>query len=278
MTLQLLSATRNSFFFIEETHLEEGHLSQNLKQRSRPDFARLACAHFGSGADGLVIVKRVAGNLDYQFEWDFYNRDGSSAEMCGNAARCMGYFVKHGLGYAAENFRFKSLAGIIGVKVLGSNIYSVQMPEHRIHSLWVEDSGLPAGLRYSLINTGVPHAVIKVSKIIPSQLLPLAKQFRFRHEFGPAGANVSFFSESNKLFEGITFERGVEDFTASCGTGVVAMALAEFYSEKQLRQGPHSLQINTPGGPLQVDLDSSTKFCWLTGPAQADEVVQSYDS
>ena len=88
---------------------------------------------------------------------------------------------------------------------------------------------------------------------------------------------MSFFCKGkDSSYEGVTFERGVEGFTASCGTGAVAMALAVFHRTPPVENGMKSLTIKTPGGELQVEWHSPDSFCWLLGPAQLDEIVETY--
>lgn len=281
MKFYLCSATQNTFFFISESELQSQPRPTQLRNLEYSELAKVLCHHYGSnGADGFVVVRN--GNLsDCDFEWDFYNKDGSSADMCGNASRCMAFFVKEKLGFSKPTVKFKSLAGIIEVKYLDQKLFSVHMPDHKtlIWNEGVKNLNEEAEIKFSLINTGVPHAVVFVEDLNKEKLLPLTKILRHKNEFGPAGANVSFIKIGNESggeqdFQGVTFERGVENFTASCGTGVVAMAVALFrrFQEKNLRQ----VEIKTPGGLLKVSLDSSNNFCWLTGPAELIEVVEGW--
>lgn len=276
MKAALCSATGNTFLFLPEEALRGNGGIRALSELSRPDLARKACHQWGSGADGFIVVSRSHQHAETDFYWDFFNKDGSSAEMCGNAARCMAFYVRKYLDFRGDTVRFQTLAGNVHVKFLSENSFSVKMPEHELNRLWAKEA-LPTGVvEYSLINTGVPHAVIKVSDLSRENLRMLAKHFRFHPSFGSAGANVSFYDQKADKVSGVTFERGVEDFTASCGTGVVAMALAIFNKTQSLKMTTNSIEIQTPGGVLKVELDGSGKFCWLKGPAQLDEEIQLY--
>ncbi len=279
MKIQLCSATKNTFLFVEETQLQNWQRKSKYSQLTRSELARILCANLGSSADGFVVVKRIPNQVDLDYEWDFFNNDGSSAEMCGNAARCMAYFVTCHLAFQKKEVHFQTLAGPIWVKCLEDKIYSVRMPSHQIKSLWARESIPRLGeVSYCFINTGVPHAVIETTDLNQNTLLPLVNHFRFKESFGPAGANVSFFTKVNEKYEGLTFERGVEGFTASCGTGVVAMALAILAEKSSMPDFSNEVSISTPGGQLMVALDPSEKFCWLIGPAGLDEEVEIIES
>ena len=274
MRFALCSATRNTFIFTSAEELKAAMSHPRLRGLSLPEIARLFCRSGGSGADGFVVVNKVESSQEYSFKWDFYNRDGSSAEMCGNAARCMGFYVLNYLKYKEPEFTFQTLAGLVAVKTLSNGEFSVRMPEHQILRLGAEETVEGQIVKYSYVNTGVPHAVIETDDLNLMRLRPLVKVFRFHSTFGPAGANVSFFSrQGGGGYSGVTFERGVEDFTASCGTGVVAMALSIFSERKNI---PPRVDIQTPGGALKVDLDASEKFCWLIGAAGLDEEIHLY--
>ncbi len=276
MKFHLCSGTKNSFIFIDEKKMESPDFPTELRKLTRSELAKTVCKKLGSGADGLVIVKTATANSQLDYEWDFYNNDGSAAEMCGNASRCMGYYAFKHLGCLKPDISFKSMAGAIQVKRLGDNLYSVRMPEHQISVLWESENINGSEMKFCAINTGVPHAIVEVPDLDQNKLLPLVKHFRFHKLFGKAGANVSFFAIKDGTYEGISFERGVEGFTASCGTGVVALALSILNKPevKQLRQ--KDVDIKTPGGRLRVELDSKEKFCWLIGPAGLDEEIEVY--
>lgn len=274
MKFYKISATQNTFFFIEEKELQEKAPRLSIDISNRPDLARLVCTKYGTSADGFVIVKSSSGT-QWDYEWDFYNNDGSSAEMCGNASRAMALFVRNYLGFKKSELTFKTIAGLILVQYLDNNFFRVKIPEHKIEILWQELALPDRQIHYCFINTGVPHVVVQVPDLQASALRPLVDVFRSKKEFGPAGTNVSFFSENKGSFEGVTFERGVEAFTASCGTGVVAMSVAIFNHQQFRFSGDTKcVKIRTPGGELSVEQNRNENFCWLIGLAQLTEVVE----
>lgn len=273
------SATENTFFFTteEEFAVRAPIVFKGVAERKK--IAALICSHYGSGADGFVIVKKCLDDSAIDFEWDFYNKDGSSAEMCGNASRCMALFAREVLHFKKSLVSFRTLAGVVQVsyseKQGSPPLFRVRMPEYRIQILWQTEKWKEKDVRFCLINAGVPHAVIRVPSLEKTQLLPLVQHFRFKSEFGAAGANVSFFCKGKSGFEGVTFERGVEGFTPSCGTGVVSMSIAIFnHPDYSWTASPKNVKIYTPGGELEVELDQTNTFCWLTGPAILTEVVE----
>jgi diaminopimelate epimerase len=274
MKLYKISGTENTFFFVEEKEMLTNATLSGLDITNRRKLAQIICSQYGSGADGLVIVKKIK-SPDCDYAWDFYNNDGSSAEMCGNASRCMALFVRDYLGFDKTKLIFKSIAADILVEYLENNYFRVKMPSHQLISMWKTEPINKQTMSYCYINAGVPHAVILVTTLERDKLLSIVKLFRFKEEFGSAGANVSFFCENEGIFEGVTFERGVEGFTRSCGTGVVSMALAIFNNSKlNSKHEDKKVKIKTPGGELLVELDRTENFCWFTGPAQLIEYVE----
>lgn len=279
MIIPILNACGNIFIFINENQWPL------LLARKNPPYKDLShrvadlCENLGSGADGLVLVKKTSEeNLD--FVWEFYNKDGSSAEMCGNAARCMAAYVRDYLGFRNSQVRFQTLAGPVSVSYLPNGEFAVEMPSSSTIVSWLSET-LSSGSSFTFapINTGVPHAVVQVDHLQESGLTPFIEKLRFHSSFGEAGANVSFFQkiEDFKL-RGVTFERGVEGFTASCGTGVTAMALAH---AKRLEKPPGSsflCEVETPGGNLVVEKNIGEDFCWLRGPAILLEEIELIES
>lgn len=176
---------------------------------------------FGIGADGMIFVEN---DPDFDFCWDFYNSDGSSAEMCGNGARCVARFANR-IGAAGETMTFRSLAGPIqaeltprGAKVrltdavMPSDAASIDVDNAAV-SLW-------------FVNTGVPHAVVMVDDIDAVDIAGMGRAIRRHPHFAPSGTNVNFFQMDGKDKVRIrTYERGVEDETLACGTGSVATSL-----------------------------------------------------
>ncbi len=252
-----------------------------------PGRIRALCdRHFGIGADGFVVME----NLDlHHTRWQFFNNDGSSAAMCGNAARAAGAWVKHvGLSFPHH------LETAFGDVLLGEHVvrephgYTARIP-YLVKPLHLRDlavdvshdtTGLMAG-RSRLVDTGVPHAVVELTEsvLLAAQerrdvLRSIAAKFRWPKEADHGGANVTFFSriETNAggAVESVTFERGVEDLTLACGTGVLAAALvgSGLSLEAKTVEWPKAgFEVRTPGGTLWVESENFPHSLTLVGPA-----------
>jgi diaminopimelate epimerase len=187
-----------------------------------PVFASRVCQRKMSvGADGLILVE---SSERADFKWRFFNADGSVAEMCGNGARCVARFAVL-RSIAGPQMTFETLAGMISATVLNDQV-RIQMTDP--FDL-VAQADLVSGNRnlvYSSINTGVPHVVMEVDDLETVDVVALGRQIRHHPGFAPAGTNVNFIARLDDRLWGIrTYERGVEDETLACGTGVTAAAL-----------------------------------------------------
>jgi len=215
-----MSGTGNDFIIIDN------RLLQLKKERGR-ELARLACRRkISVGADGLILIENDIGA---DFKWQFFNADGSEAEMCGNGARCAARFALLKDIVQKQRMSFRTLAGLIEAEVLGERA-KVRMTHP--HSLEIDipvklDNCL---LNLNFINTGVPHAVFfaqSESQLEDIDVLGLGRSIRFHQRFEPAGSNADFVyvrGPHNIVIR--TYERGVEDETLACGTGSIAGALA----------------------------------------------------
>lgn len=255
-----LAATSNSFLIL---FMEDPSLSQNVRQIlskwSRVDLVRNLCdRNDGIGADGFLFLEKSASA---DFKWDFYNQDGSSAKMCGNAARCAGLWGQRYSGSPKE-LSFETAAGLIRVGSLDKNKIYVNMPIAKTEATPVEIRLNSGKIRIQKINTGVPHALVKQESLTETDVLKqLAREIRGHEHFGAEGTNVTFIMEDRPDSASIlTFERGVEDFTMACGTGAVAAAIAV-----GAKGHKNSIEITTPGGPLKVQMDQ--EFPVLIGEA-----------
>src|SRR5271155_243129 len=232
---------------------------------TREQIARLCDRHFGVGADGLLAVE-PAGQPDADFRIRYYNADGGEAEMCGNGARCFARFV-HPLRRAnAEQVRFLTPAGLITGEYVGDEVrINLTAPtETRLHQRadfgWGE-------IEYHFMNTGVPHTVVYVPNAEQAEVVAHGRAIR-RSAIFPRGTNVNFVqvTESGQLIVR-TYERGVEDETLACGTGVVASALLT----NRVRRLALPLCVKVRGGDvLTIDArvgDNSISGVTLTGPA-----------
>ena len=259
LAFEKMSGAGNDFIIVD-------HRQQKLALADQPEFARKVCRRkFSVGADGLILLETAR---DVDFQWRFYNADGSVAEMCGNGARCAARFAyRHGL--AGKKMRFQTLAGTIEAEVLDDEeSVSVRMTEP-VDCL-LERSFVLAGREVVMasINTGVPHAVIFVDDTdIP--IKEWGREVRFHQMFGAAGTNANFIRLlDNQVLHVRTYERGVEDETLACGTGAVASAILAALQGRV----DSPVQILTSGGDrLQVvfDLgDGTAQNVFLQGPAR----------
>jgi len=172
----------------------------------------------GIGADGLIVI---LPNSDYDFEWQFYNSDGSHADMCGNGSRaCAHYAYINNL--APSNMSFLTGAGVIRAEVDNDMVLSELTPPRVLDKI-IETSGKS----WWLIDTGVPHLVNFVENIEEFDILE-ARQLRYEYN---ANVNIAFVDE-NKNLKVRTYERGVEDETLACGTGMAACFYRAYIEKK----------------------------------------------
>jgi diaminopimelate epimerase len=207
------------------------------------DFIRKVCAPKVSvGADGLVLIEP---SRQVNFKWRFFNSDGSIAEMCGNAARCVARFAVL-KGIAPPKLAFETLAGIIEAEVAGRQV-KVQMVQPTGLKLNI---GLPIdGQTHQLhfLNTGVPHAVRLVENAASADVKGWGKKIRFHSHFQPGGTNANFVQVVDRGHINVrTYERGVEEETLACGTGAVASAL--IVARMGLADSP--VEVQTSGGEI----------------------------
>jgi len=233
---------------------------------SREQIVRLCDRHRGVGADGvMLLISCDSGKADWS--WEFFNSDGSVADMCGNGARCFARYVQKVTGQK-NDFTFETGAGIIRASFQGERVtvgltkpkdlrlnekVSLSIGEQTIHSL----------------NTGVPHAVLFVPDADKAMVQSLGPEIRHHKHFAPRGTNANFVQLlGNGGIRVRTFERGVEGETLACGTGVTASALISSRAHKL--RSPVKVQVQG-GGQLEVSFDEKNgefENVRLTGPAE----------
>jgi len=232
---------------------------------ARSQIAHLCDRHRGIGADGILLLELPANRADFRMR--YFNADGGEAEMCGNGARCFARFANRVAG-AENKISFETPAGVICAELAG-NLVTLRMTEPADLRLNVKLSMTDQNKCVHFINSGVPHVVIPVSKIDDVDVQHDGAAIRHHKMFSPNGANVNFIEkrERNKIAIR-TYERGVENETLACGTGIVASALIFAATEKT--SGP--IQVIARGGDeLQVDfevVDGGFRNVALTGPAE----------
>lgn len=238
-----MSGAGNDFIIID-------HRQPLIPTELMAEFARRVCRRkFSVGADGLFLIEPSA---KADFKWRFFNADGSEAEMCGNGARCVARFAyMHGI--AAARMQFETLAGIIHAAVSDTQVTIGMTSPHSFRfDRQVEVAGQL--LMVHSVDTGVPHAVIFVDEIEATDVVGLGRQLRHHPVFAPAGTNVNFVGQTAEGLRIRTYERGVEDETMACGTGVVAGALIA--AAKKMADSPVAL-VTAGGIALTVQFAGS---------------------
>lgn len=262
-----MQGTGNDFILMDGRQVD-------IAPELRSELARGLCQRRRSaGADGLIILypsDRVDDSLGpVDFIWDFFNADGSSAEMCGNGGRCAARFALDA-GLAAQSMVFDTLAGPIRAQVSGINVkLEMTAPSSAFQDISLEADGVTVVV--DGVNTGVPHAVIAVQDIEAAPVRDLGRAIRFHQHFAPAGSNVNFVKAQDGLLWLRTYERGVEDETLACGTGAVAAAMvagAKGWLEPpvrvRVRSGEELIVHFTPGpnGPGEVYLQGDASYVY----------------
>jgi diaminopimelate epimerase len=232
----------------------------------RDQVARLCHRQRGIGADGLFLLIPCA-SAKADWAWEFYNSDGSTADMCGNGARCFARFVQRLTG-ARDRVTFETGAGVITGCFDGDRVtVNLTAPNGLRLAERLELQGGPQ-VMHSL-NTGVPHAVLFVTDVDQAMVGRLGPEIRYHAHFAPKGTNVNFVQLLGPgRIRVRTYERGVEGETLACGTGVSASALIaarlhSFTSPVRVRvQGGDDLEVG-----FRRDGDGF-QGVQLTGPAE----------
>lgn len=187
---------------------------------SKKQIARLCHRQTGIGADGLLVLEKTKLR-SADFRMRYYNSDGGEASMCGNGARCFARLIQRVTGWRKPSVRFQTGAGVIHAQYIGNNV--------RIQLTAPTDCALNqkiGNLIVHSINTGVPHAIVFVKNAENVDVREMGSALRWHETFAPKGTNVNFAQVLKKNSIRLrTYERGVEDETLACGTGVTATAL-----------------------------------------------------
>jgi diaminopimelate epimerase len=232
---------------------------------SRDQIARLCDRHRGIGADGILLLENPSDSADFRMR--YFNADGGEAEMCGNGARCFARFANK-MADAEDEISFETPAGVISADLAG-DLVTLQMTEPTDLRLSVP---LQIGAEKKIvhfINSGVPHVVVPVTQLGDVDVPREGSAIRCHEMFSPKGANVNFIEKRGADKIAVrTYERGVEDETLACGTGVVASAL--IFAATENVKGPISV-IARGGDELRVGfekIDKQFRSVTLTGPAE----------
>jgi len=231
---------------------------------SKEQIGKICDRHRGVGADGLILLEPPADNADFTMR--YYNADGGEVEMCGNGARCFARFAESFAG-AEEQVRFATPAGVIEALLVGSEVQLAMSQPHDLRlSLDLEIAGRRLEVHH--LNTGVPHAVVFVENVADFPVIEAGHAIRFHETFAPSGTNANFVEKTGRNQLRIrTYERGVENETLACGTGVVAAAL--FSAMLHGYDAPVTVRVEG-GDDLKVDFvrrNDAFAEVTLSGPA-----------
>jgi diaminopimelate epimerase len=232
---------------------------------NRNQIAHLCDRHRGIGADGILLLEKPTNRADFRMR--YFNADGGEAEMCGNGARCFARFANKVAGQK-EKISFETPAGVISAEFKG-DLVTLRMTEPTDLRLNVDLSMPAENKTVHFINSGVPHVVIPVAKIDDADVRRVGAAIRCHKMFSPNGANVNFMEKRGPNKIAIrTYERGVEDETLACGTGIVASAL--IFAASEGCKGPVTV-LARGGDELQVSFGKTGdqfRNVTLTGPAE----------
>ncbi len=210
---------------------------------------------FGVGGDGLMLLNTTAG---YDFEMKYYNSDGAESSMCGNGGRCLVKFAAE-MGMKKSNYHFKAIDGLHEASIEDNGWVRLKM--NNVTSVTKTHSD-------HVLDTGSPHYVKIVADVEKMDVNKEGRAIRNSSAYKKHGINVNFVEIKDGYIFVRTYERGVENETLSCGTGVTAAALVCAHNDI----GFNHIDIKTPGGDLAVEFkkQSAEMFTdiWLCGPAQ----------
>jgi diaminopimelate epimerase len=240
--------TGNDFILIDNQKGEFNAENESIR--------KLCHRRFGIGADGLMLLEK-SNQVDFKMR--YYNSDGLEGSMCGNGGRCITAFA-HKLGIIDNEALFEAIDGLHRAIIIYKSDLETQVRLNMSDVTEIEKHD-----DYFFINTGSPHHVVFTGHVAEMDVFSKGKEIRYSKLYKNTGTNVDFVElQDDKLFVR-TYERGVEEETLSCGTGVTAAAIA--YS--QLHSGIDKVTIHTLGGNLNVDFKKSgEKYTdvWLEGP------------
>jgi diaminopimelate epimerase len=242
--------TGNDFIIVDQ--FDQVHLASDNASLVR----KLCNRKFGIGADGLILL---LPNPECDFEMVYFNSDGNTGSLCGNGSRC-----------AVECMRFLKRIENECTFLASDGYHSARIDRPGYVEVLMQDVlSIQAGDDFTIMDTGSPHYVTFVENIKTLDATKQGRAIRFSDPFRKEGINVNFVQLHDSSIEVATYERGVEDETLSCGTGVTASALA--YGLRNGDNREYNLPVLTQGGQLYVKfIRSGTTFrnIWLCGPAE----------
>ncbi|MBT8327246.1 MAG: diaminopimelate epimerase [Bacteroidia bacterium] len=228
-------------------------ITSDIYQITTQQIQLLCDRKFGIGADGVIVMKK---DSSVDFDMMYYNADGSES-FCGNGSRCAVMHAKF-LGWISDQCSFNSNDGQHEASI---NNELVNLKMHDV--IEVGSSG-----QDFIANTGSPH-YIRFQDTLNLDIVSPAKEIRYSNEFKEEGINVNFVVSKDDSLQIRTYERGVEDETLSCGTGVTASVIAE-YVKSQHSGSDYYRKVETEGGMLAVSFTKTElgfQNIYLIGPA-----------
>ena len=211
---------------------------------------------FGIGADGLILLEN---DTETDFRMVYYNSDGNQSSMCGNGGRCLVAFAKK-LNVIENSTTFIATDGLHHATISADGLVSLQM---------IDVDAIQTTPEFSFLNTGSPHHVQLVEDLEQYNVKENGAAIRYSELYGKQGSNINFVKKiDDTTFSVRTYERGVEDETLACGTGVTAVAIAMNATGKT---NATSIHLNVEGGKLAVSFDKKDGHytnIFLIGPAE----------
>ncbi|MCP9237780.1 diaminopimelate epimerase [Lewinella sp. JB7] len=225
----------------------------------RPAIARLCDRHFGIGADGLMLLRDAPA--PYDFEMVYYNADGGVSTMCGNGGRCIIRFAAD-LGIQRDVYHFLAVDGPHEGRITPEGTVALGMND--VTEIVHHGDDL-------VLDTGSPHYLRFVDDLNALDVVAAGRAVRHSPAFAAAGINVNFVRATSGALELATYERGVEDETLACGTGVTAAVIGHLHRDPGTGDGRFRVDVRARGGNLSVSGErrGSRYFSiQLTGPAE----------
>ncbi|WP_299117198.1 diaminopimelate epimerase [uncultured Winogradskyella sp.] len=248
MTFYKYQGTGNDFIIVDNR-------LQKINKNNTKRIAELCDRRFGIGADGFILLENDKSS---DFKMVYYNADGNESSMCGNGGRCITAFAKF-LGIIVDEAKFNAVDGLHKAKI-ENDVVHLQM--QNVDTIEVFD-------KYLFLDTGSPHHIEMVADIENFNVKQQGSAIRYGEPYGKIGSNVNFVEQiAENRFAVRTYERGVEDETLSCGTGVTAVALAMHFKAQTSKNIIH---LKTRGGELKVSFNKNEKGynnIWLIGSAE----------
>ena len=222
---------------------------------SNQQVAFLCDRRFGIGADGLMMLNTLEG---YDFEMIYFNADGKQSSMCGNGGRCLTKFA-YDMGIIQTVYKFLAVDGVHEASMNNDGTIALKMND--VNEIREERN-------HFILDTGSPHYVAIKEHVMEMDVYREGYEIRNSPEFREKGINVNFVEHTgdNDRIIVRTFERGVEDETYSCGTGVTAAAIVCHHNDN----GFNRVEVQTKGGLLSVEYEKTGNTysdVWLNGPA-----------